>query len=551
MPEFLAASVGLGGYVSLFKLIIFVGLFFAWIPLINWVNEDTRNLEIKNSIWTIILFIAGIVGLIAWILVPVFIAGFLIFIIVIGVTAIIYVRYRNTLVMDHDKLLTIDHIKSLMVSKEKKLEAIKGFSFYTANKNEVPLPQPRTKEFPGYKATYDLIKDATWRRASSIILSPTPQDYQVAYHIDGTVAQQPALPKGQADYLINFVKNLADLDTNEKRKPQKGLFRLHKHKQTSLIEWEVSTAGSTAGEQVRLKQITQSDKTKLTDLGLMPEQIEQMQKLTQAKQGVVIVSGPEKSGVTTTLYAMVRCHDAFLANVTTLERQPSERLPNIIQNVYSLSDTGTTTFAKKLQTIVLNKPDVIAIAGCEDTATAKVACAAAREGRLVYLTLKANSVIEALNKWFKLVGDRNLAAGALIGISNQRLIRQLCKDCKEGYTPDKEQIRKFNLSPEKTKVLYRAGKVIYDKRGKGTACENCQGTGYLGRTGIFELITINKELSQVIQTQPIDEIGKHFRRARMLYLQEQALRKVINGTTTINEMIRVLKRKEDEDGDKQ
>jgi type II secretory ATPase GspE/PulE/Tfp pilus assembly ATPase PilB-like protein len=199
----------------------------------------------------------------------------------------------------------------------------------------------------------------------------------------------------------------------------------------------------------------------------------------------------------------------------------------------------------------MNKPDVVGIAGCEDAGTAKVACAAAREGRLVYLTISAGSVIEALNKWFKLVGDKNLAASVLLGISNQRLIRKLCSECKEGYTPDKEQIRKFNLSPEKTKVLYRAGKLIYDKRGKGTACENCQGTGYLGRTGIFELITLNKELSQVIQTQPIAEIGKHFRRARMLYLQEQAQRKVINGMTTINEMIRVLKSKEEGNSPKQ
>ncbi len=543
MPELLAAFVFFDSYVSIFKLIIFLLLFLGWLPLVSWVNSDTQVVGIKSPVWTIAVLTAGIIGAAAWILVHIFFVGLPLYLILVGGASLVYVKQRNSMVEDYEKVCTFDHIKSLLVNKEKKIEALKGFSFYTANKNEVPLPDLRTPEFYGYKATYEIIKDATWRRASGIILSPTPQDCQVAYNIDGAITEQPSMVKSQADYLIRFVKNLADLDTNEKRKPQKGFFRIHRHKETSLIEWEVATAGSTAGEQVRLMLITQSDKTKLTDLGLMPEQLEQMNKLAQAKQGVFIVCGPEKSGVTTTFYALIRSRDAFLNNINTLERQPSERLPNIIQNIFSLSDTGTTTFAKKLQSIVQTNADIIGVAGCDDAATAQVACAAAKDGKLVYVTMRANSVLEALNKWLKLVGDRNLAAGSLLGISNQRLARKLCSQCKEGYTPESEQIRKFNLSPEKTKVLYRAGKVQYDKRGKASTCENCQGTGYVGRMGIFEIITINSELAKVIQTQSIEEIGKHFRRARMLYLQEQALRKVINGTTTINEMIRVLRTK--------
>ena len=189
-------------------------------------------------------------------------------------------------------------------------------------------------------------------------------------------------------------------------------------------------------------------------------------------------------------------------------------------------------------------PDIVGVAGCEDAQTAQVACAAAKDGKIVYLTLKADSVIQALGQFLKFAGDRNIVAQTLLGISNQRLLRKLCPECKQGYTPDKEMFRKFNISAEKTKALYRAGKVVYDKRGKASTCDRCQGTGYLGRTGAFEIITINKELAKVIQSQPVPEIAKQFRRAKMLYLQEQALRKVINGTTTINEMIRSLKAKE-------
>ena len=273
----------------------------------------------------------------------------------------------------------------------------------------------------------------------------------------------------------------------------------------------------------------------------MPEQLELLSSFNKRKQGLFVISGPEKSGLTTTLYAMLRNHDAFMNSINTLEKQPSEPLQNITQNTFTLTDTGSTTFAKKLLSIVRMGSDVLGVSDCEDSDTAKVACTAAKDGSIVYLVMKAESVMQALEKLLKYTGDRNLVAQSLMGISNQRLIRKLCDECKEAYAPDKELLRKFNISAEKTKALYRAGKVIYDKRGKPSTCDHCQGTGYYDRTAVFELVGINSELAKVIQTQPMQEIAKQFRRAKMLYLQEQMLRRVIGGTTTINEMIKVLK----------
>jgi type II secretory ATPase GspE/PulE/Tfp pilus assembly ATPase PilB-like protein len=141
----------------------------------------------------------------------------------------------------------------------------------------------------------------------------------------------------------------------------------------------------------------------------------------------------------------------------------------------------------------------------------------------------------------KLVGDRGLATEALLGISNQRLLRKLCEECKQAYEPNKELLRKFNIPAEKAKVFYRAGKVQYDKRGKPSTCEDCQGTGFVGRMGVFEIIMINDELRNAMrQSKSLSEISTQFRRAKMLYLQEQALRRVVGGTTAINEMVRVL-----------
>jgi type II secretory ATPase GspE/PulE/Tfp pilus assembly ATPase PilB-like protein len=539
MPDLLSATAEYGGYISIFKLVAYLIFFFAWLPLVSWVHQDTKSIETKGVVWTGIVLGAGVAGAVLWLLIPIFVAGMLCYLIAVGGASLAYVRHRNSRVLDFDRVLTVDHIKNLMVSKEKKLEALKSFTFITANKNEVPMPEPRTADFLGYKIAYNLVSDAIWRRASSVIFSPTAQDYQVAYYVDGVALKQPSMTRDQMQYFIHFIKSVADLDSKEKRKPQKGKFKIRQNKEDT--PWEVMTAGSTAGEQVKLKHVTQEGMARLTEIGLMPEQREKLDRFRGIKQGIFLVSGPPKSGVTTTLYALLRNHDAFMNSVNTLERQPAGQLPNITQNVFTLSDTGTTTFAKKLQAIVRMGPDIVGVAECEDAETARIACAAARDGKLVYVTLQADSVLQALGKWLKFVGNRNVVAETLLGVCNQRLLRLLCDECKQAYAPDKDLFRKFNINAEKTKVLYRAGKVQYDKHGKPSTCENCQGTGYFGRSGVFELVILNDDLREVLrQSKSLPEVGTQFRRAKMLYLQEQVLRKVIAGTVAINEMIRVL-----------
>jgi len=539
MLDLLSASIEYGGYISIIKLIGYLIIFFAWLPLVGWVHHDAKTVETNDVFWTGIILGAGAAGAIIWLLVPIFIVGMLFYLIAVGAISLAYVKHRNARVLDFDKVLTIDHIKNLLVSKEKKLEALKSFSFITANKNEVPVPEPRTPDFFGYKTAYEILSDAIWRRASSIVFTPTAQDYQVAYNVDGTSLKQPSIARDQMQYFIRFVKGLADLDTKEKRKPQKGKFKIRQKKDD--IPWEVTTAGSTAGEQVRLKPITQESMARLTEIGLMPEQEARLNQFRGIKQGIFIISGPRKNGITTSLYALLRNHDAFINSINTLERQPAAQMPNITQNIFNLTDTGTTTFAKKLQNVIRMGPDIIGVSDCEDAETAQVACAAAKDGKLVYITIKADSVIQALGKWLKYVGNKSVAADTLLGISNQRLLRILCDECKQAYAPDKELFKKFNITAEKTKVLYRTGKVQYDKHGKPSTCEHCQGTGYFGRTAVFEIITLNDDLRKVIKiSKSLPEIGTQFRRAKMLYLQEQTLRKVITGKIAINEMIRVL-----------
>jgi len=539
MTGLLIASVEYSGYISIVKFIIFLLLFFSWLPLLTWVYQDAKTVGTKEVFWTAVVFGGGAAAVTIWLVTPVFIIGMLFYLIAVAATSISYVMHRNARVPEFNRVLTVEHIKGLFAKEEKKLDTIEDFLFITANNNEVPLPEPRTPEFFGYKTAQEILSDAIWRRASDVVFSSTPQSYNVTYYVDGTALKQPDVAKDRMEYFSRFLKNLADLDPEEKRKPQKGKFRIHQNEKN--IDWEITAAGSTVGEQIRLKQMTKQSITKLAEINLMPEQYEQLNKIREAKQGLFIVAGPKKSGVTSTFYALLRNHDPFLYSISTLERQPSAELPNITQNIFALSDTGTTTYAKRLQAMVRMEPDIVGVADCADDETAQIACTAAKDGKIVYVVLEADDVIRAIGKWMKLVGNRNIATEALLGISSQRLLRKLCEQCKQAYEPNKELLRKFNIPAEKAKVLYRAGKVQYDKRGKPSTCENCQGTGFVERMGVFETIIINDELKNVIrQSSSLAEISTQFRRAKMIYLQEQALRRVIAGTTAIDEMVRVL-----------
>ena len=393
MPNLVLAAIEYGGYISAVKLAVFGVLFLAWIPLVGWVHNDAKAVGTRDVFWSGLVLGVGAGAILVWQLVPVFIVGLLVYVLSVAGTSLAYVKHRNARVMDFDRVLTVDHIKNLLVSQEEKLEALKSFVFITANRNEVPVPEPRTPDFFGYKMAYDLLTDATWRRASDIHYSPTPQEYKVTYYVDGAALKQPSIPKEQAEYLIHFLKDVTGLDLKEKRKPQKGTFTIAKAQE--LTEWEVTTAGSTAGEQMLIKLMTVKDTAKLEEIGLMPDQFQQLSSFRGVKEGLFVVSGPKKSGATSTFYALLRNHDAFLNSINTLEKAPSSDLLNITQNVYSPSDSGTTTYGKKLEEIIRMGPDIVGVADCEDSETARAACAGAKDGKLVYVQMAADSVMQA------------------------------------------------------------------------------------------------------------------------------------------------------------
>ncbi len=539
MPIDLFAAIEYGGYISVWKFLLFSICFLGWMPLVNWVHVDTQAVRTNGFTWTLAILCTGFISLIVWLLVPVFMIGLLIFIIATGSVSAAYVMHRNSLVAEFEKVLTADHIKGLFADPVKKIEqASHGIRFITSNGNEVPLPEPKSKELEGFSISCEIIDDVIWHRADEIKFIPQKDEYGIVYLIDGVTCKQDPRSLGETESFIYYVKELAGLEVEEKRKPQRGCFKaiLEGGEKT---QWEVITSGSTAGEQVKLDKVSALASRKIDELGLNDNQIESIQTLSEINSGLIIVSGPHKSGVTTTLYTLLSNHDPFLNNINTLEKNPASELANITQFTYALSDTGTTTYARRFQTILRKGPDIIGIADCEDAQTAKLAVAAAKDGMIVYATTEATSVNQATEKFLKFVGDKKLLADTLVAVLNQRLVRTLCNDCRQAYQPNPALFKKFNIPAGEVKTFYRPSEIEYDKHGKPIVCEKCQGSGFYGRTGLFETIRINEDLREVIRkAKSTQEIATAFRKAGMLYMQEQSIKKVAYSITSINEVIR-------------
>jgi type II secretory ATPase GspE/PulE/Tfp pilus assembly ATPase PilB-like protein len=544
MPSDLIAAVEYGGYISLWKLLLFALAVFGWAPLVHWVFTDSQAVRTNAFTWTLAVVIGGAVALFLWLLIPVFFVGLLLYLIVLGGTAMAYITHRNSRVADFEKILSADHLRGLFVNQEKKIEKVShGLTFITANGNEVPLPEPKTRELEGFIITCDLIDDAVWNRADVARLVPQKDEYAVVYEIDGAPTKQDSKTREEVDNFTYYIKQLACLDVEEKRKPQRGPFKtvLPDGEQ---VEWEVRTSGSTAGEQIRIERISGIASLQIEDLGLNENQIKSISSLRDIKSGLILISGIKKSGLTTTFYTLLGNHDPFLNNINTLERQVSAQLQNITQFTYTLSDTGTTTFARRFQSILRKGPDIVGVSDCDEAQTAQLACAAANDGRVVYVVMAAESVNEAIAKWLKYVGNNALVADTLTAVINQRLVRKLCPDCRQSYQPNPALFKKFNISPDEAGTFYRPGEIAYDKHGRAIACENCQGTGFFGRIGLFETIRVDDKLKEVIRkAKSVKEITSAVRRSGMLYMQEQSIKKVAAGITSINEVIRSFSKK--------
>ncbi|HOA74370.1 MAG TPA: ATPase, T2SS/T4P/T4SS family [Phycisphaerae bacterium] len=552
-----------GNFISPIRVLLILVAMIPWLLFCQWLDKDLSRLRKMNQeMWNGIVLGGGIAGLAIWIFLPwqtagLFAAGFgLWFVVTVGVCGT-YVLIRNSQVDAPNRVFTPRHIKAWFASLgSKKKESGPSLAFERvkltgADKKKVPVPQD-PNQTASYEAAQNLLFDALWRRATEVEMLIGANGLRVAYRVDGVVTpRNDVMPREVAEQAAAFLKRIAGLDPEEKRKPQQGqIFGTIPGASRGETKIEVLSSGTTQHERLALKIIGDENRLRIADLGLTQAQREAFDSLLTAPGGLILVSGPKASGVTTTLYAALRCHDAFMENLLTLEQQPLMELENITQYRYD-STKHEGSYARQLQTVLRREPDVVMVSDCLDRETAHLAVTAARGGKRIYMGVQAKDSFDALKRVLSLAGDTDGVAEALRGILSQRLLRKLCVACRIAYKPDPQLLKKANLPIDKIEHFYRTPRPeeCVDEKGNPKICPNCQGSGYFGRTGIFEIMTVNDAVREQIKAgQPVNSIRAAARKAGMLYLQEIGMQKVIEGTTSVNEMLRVIRDEEAKPG---
>ena len=391
---------------------------------------------------------------------------------------------------------------------------------------EQPLAADIVDQDPVVRSVDLMLEQAFRDRASDIHIEPDRDVVKVRYRIDGELREMLSLPKGSHMSLVSRVKVLAGMNIAERRRPQDGQFSVMFGDEE--IFFRVATSDTTWGEMIVLRLLGRADTIMdLPGLGFLPNPLETFSKMIQSPFGMILVSGPTGSGKTTTLYAALNQLDRHGLNIMTIEDPVEYNFPGI--NQIQVNQAANIIFASGLRGIMRLDPDIIMVGEIRDIETAKTATQSALTGHLVLSSIHANDAPGALVRLANLGVERYLLVSAVVGIVAQRLIRCICPHCKilVQPTPEERAFYKAVMSEELTHCY------------AGEGCNFCGQTGYLGRTGVFEVMGLGEAIRQLLlQGASAAEMKTEAISQGMIPMKQDGMLKVQQGITTPSEVIR-------------
>jgi type II secretory ATPase GspE/PulE/Tfp pilus assembly ATPase PilB-like protein len=543
---------GEGYYFNLLNLIALLILYLCWIRTSAWIDADAHHLHIPTVPWNPLMLGCGVVGMLLIWLLPWFWISFFIALALFLALSFAYASVRNQRVSEEERILTEHHFGRLAerylgikASEQKtKKEEGAGIQFIgrsVGQAEEDVARVERAMQTKGYKTAAALVHQAIRSRATDLYLEPNREEMNVRFTVDGLIEGGDALKRPMGEAVVQILKILGDLDLAERRKPQEGSFSAQVEKRR--VDFRLFTAGSVAGEKLTLRILDPAQQvTDLAKLGMEAGMRKYIRSLLVQPQGMLILAGPEGSGKTTTLYACVIAIDRFMRNVMTLESPVEHHLHNVTQ--IEVNRKLGQTYVSEMTPFFRQDPDVALIGVLEDAETADMACQAAQTGRLVLTSIDAPDAVAALLKLIEFGLPAEMVANAVSAVLAQRLVRVLCPRCKVRYKPNPEVLRKANL-PLDIKYFYRPPEpgewrnMHPDEEEE--VCRHCRGTGYRGRTGVFELLVVTERIRQLIcSDRNLVAIQQEAVRGGMRHLKEDGLRQVIEGNTFIKEYLRVF-----------
>ncbi|MDA0427529.1 type II secretion system ATPase GspE [Stutzerimonas frequens] len=372
-----------------------------------------------------------------------------------------------------------------------------------------------------------ILGEAIAENASDIHIETFEKRLVIRFRVDGILREVVQPKRELAALLVSRIKVMAKLDIAEKRIPQDGRISLRVGGRE--VDIRVSTLPSANGERVVLRLLDkQAGRLTLRHLGMNEQDRRHLEQAVKKPHGIILVTGPTGSGKTTTLYAALTTLNDRTRNILTVEDPIEYHLEGIGQT--QVNTKVDMTFARGLRAILRQDPDVVMVGEIRDQETADMAVQASLTGHLVLSTLHTNSAIGAVTRLVDMGVEPFLISSSLLGVLAQRLVRVLCNDCKRAYIADAAECELLGVSPAEAPTLYHA-----------EGCEQCRGLGYRGRTGIYELVLFDDTLRTMVHTRASEQ--DMLRHARVLgpSIREDGLRKVREGVTTIEEVLRVTR----------
>ncbi len=405
------------------------------------------------------------------------------------------------------------------------------------------------EDLPIIKIVDTFLKHAILEKASDIHIEPQEKDIIVRYRIDGLLHDAMNLPKKVLPGIVARIKVLSNLRLDEHRLPQDGRFKIET--EDYKISFRISVLPVFDGEKIVMRLLDESSKgLTLEALGLDGKALEIIQENIRKPNGMILITGPTGSGKTSTLYSVMDILNTPEININTIEDPIEYRMPRINQT--QVKPKIGLTFASGLRTLLRQDPDVIMVGEIRDEETATLAIHAALTGHLVLSTLHTNSAAGTLPRLLDMGVESYLVASTVKVLIAQRLVRQICPDCREKYKLSQEEIKDLSKTFNLEKILdaFKSQKVIDPKIKnwseldffKGKGCEHCRQKGYKGRIGIFEVLEITDNIASLINKESdSDIINQEAAKEGMVSILQDGFIKAVKGITTIEEVLRVTR----------
>ncbi len=384
-------------------------------------------------------------------------------------------------------------------------------------------------EAPIVKLVNGILIKAIKMEVSDIHIEPYEKAFRVRYRLDGVLRKAMGLPLKIKNAVVSRIKIMSKLDIAEKRLPQDGRIKLKLGKKKDM-DFRVSVLPTIFGEKVVLRLLDKANlQLDMTKLGFETKSLELFQEAIQKPFGMVLVTGPTGSGKTTTLYSALSQLNKEHTNIMTAEDPVEFNLHGI--NQIQVKEQIGLTFAAALRSFLRQDPDIVMVGEIRDRETAEIGIKAALTGHLVLSTLHTNDAPGTIGRLLNMGMEPFLVSSAVILIVAQRLTRKICSECKEEITPPIKALLHLGFLEEEMDSLK-----IY----KGKGCNNCGNTGYKGRLALYEVMKITENIKELILNEaPINEIKKIARQGGMQTLRDSGMQKIREGTTTIDEVLRV------------